>query len=315
LRACRGAPACCGIVRMHGSPRSGSPSTATATCAEGAVHDGVAAASGVLSGRAGGVLVLVLVGIAALVWRYRRDEERYRRGRGRFFSGCIGLFETCRVAQDDLAFPVLVGTYRGFDIRLEPIVDHIGFRKLPSLWLAVAVAAPPRYSGAVDVLMRPQGIEFYSPFQDLEFDVPLPPGWPADVVIRSDDPARMPPLEAIAPHRTLFEDPRMKELLITPAGRPARLSGHAGGTNRIRRAPPGRILRGPALAGSGTAPDRFRAERARLRRLMSRGSGMSKPLRRPIHPYWILLIATVLPGFGYVSPASRSAASSCKRLC
>ena len=27
---------------------------------------------------------------------------------------------------------------------------------------------------------------------------------------------------------------------------------------------------------------------------------MSKQPSRPIHPYWVLLIATVLPGFGYV---------------
>ena len=163
-------------------------------------------------------LVIALVGIVVLAWLYRRDRLRFRRRRGAFFTDCLALFETYHLEQDDLAFAVLTGTYRGFDLRLEPVVDDIGFRKVPSLWITVTVRAPVRYSGILDVLMRPQGVEFYSPFADLEYEVPRPAGCPRDAVIHSDDPSQTPPAESIAPHLALFEDPRMKELLIAPAG-------------------------------------------------------------------------------------------------
>jgi hypothetical protein len=153
-----------------------------------------------------------------LVWLYRRDRERYRRLRGSFFAECLSLFESYRVVQDDVDFPVLDGRYRGAAVRLVPFVDHVAFRKVPSLWLKVTVRAPVRYRGVFDLLMRAQGVEFYSPADDLDHRLPLPAGWPAEATIRSDDPAAMPPFELIAPHIPLFADPRLKELLITPRG-------------------------------------------------------------------------------------------------
>ncbi|MEA2781959.1 MAG: hypothetical protein QOK29_3503 [Rhodospirillaceae bacterium] len=164
------------------------------------------------------VLGIVVAAVLILAWLYRRDRERYRRLRGGFFADCLDLFQTYRVVQDDVDFPVLEGRYRGFDVRLEPIVDHITFRKIPSLWLKVTLLAPVAYTGVFDLLVRPRGSEFYSPIGDLEHRVPMPSGWPEDAEIRSDDPAGMPPIDRIAPHIRLFNDPRLKELLITPRG-------------------------------------------------------------------------------------------------
>ena len=74
------------------------------------------------------------------------------------------------------------------------------------------------YQGIFDLLIRPRGTEFYSPSIDLGHAVRLPPGWPVDAALRSDDPAQMPPLEIMARHRFLFEDLRLKEMLVTPKG-------------------------------------------------------------------------------------------------
>jgi len=164
------------------------------------------------------VLAVAAAALIALTWLYRRDRERFRRLRGGFFSGCLDLFEQYRVVQDDVDFPVLTGRYRGHEVRLEPIVDHMTMRKLPSLWLQVSLIAPVPYQGIFDLLVRPRGTEFYSPSIDLAHEMRLPPGWPSDAALRSDDPARMPPLAVMAQHRYLFEDPRLKEMLVTPKG-------------------------------------------------------------------------------------------------
>ena len=164
------------------------------------------------------VLAVAAAGLIALTWLYRRDRERYRRLRGGFFAASLDLFEQYRVVQDDVDFPVLTGRYRGHEVRLEPIVDHLTMRKLPSLWLQVSLIAPVPYQGIFDLLIRPRGTEFYSPSIDLAHEMRLPPGWPSDAALRSDDPARMPPLAVMAQHRYLFEDQRLKEMLVTPKG-------------------------------------------------------------------------------------------------
>jgi hypothetical protein len=164
------------------------------------------------------VIVVIATAIFGLAWLYRRDRRRTRHKRGAFFSDCLPLFERYRITQDDIYFPLLEGRYQGFEFHLEPLVDHVVFRKIPSLWLKVTLLAPVRYGGSFDLLMRAQGSEFYSPFGEFEHRAAVPAGWPADAAIGSDDPQAMPPVDLIAPHIRLFADPRMKELLITPRG-------------------------------------------------------------------------------------------------
>ncbi len=164
------------------------------------------------------VAVAAAAALICLTWLYRRDRRRHGERRGAFFNDCLSLFEQYRVTQDDIYFPVLEGRYQGYTFRLEPIVDHVVFRKIPSLWLKITLVAPTRYRGVFDLLMRMQGSEFYSPFGELPERVTVPAGWPADAAIASDDPQAMPPLDVMAPHIRAFGDPRMKEMLVTPRG-------------------------------------------------------------------------------------------------
>lgn len=164
---------------------------------------------------------IVLLACAALIYLvrlYARDRARERRQRSEFFYDCMNLLQQSEIRQDDLAFPMLAGRYKGFDVRLEPILDDMTVRKLPSLWLKVSLYAPVHYDGIFDLLVRPRGNEFYSPAFELPLEVRPPSGWPSDAVIRSDDPARMPPAETLAPHLPLFDDVKMKELLVAPRG-------------------------------------------------------------------------------------------------
>ena len=164
------------------------------------------------------VVIAVLAAFFCLAWLYRRDRRRHGEQRARFFADCLGLFERHRVTQDDIYFPVLEGSYRGYSVRMEPIVDHVVFRKIPSLWLKLTIVAPVRFAGVFDLLMRAQGSEFYSPFGELPQRVAVPRGWPADASIGTDDAEAMPPLSVMEPHIRLFADPKMKEMLVTPRG-------------------------------------------------------------------------------------------------
>jgi hypothetical protein len=115
-------------------------------------------------------------------------------------------------------YPKLRGRYRGYEVAIDAVVDHIAVRKLPSLWLRVTVLAEIPFRGTCDVLARAHNVEFYSPAGDLDHVLALPAGWPDHLTVKSDDPAAMPPQPLLAPHIRIFEDPRVKELLVTPRG-------------------------------------------------------------------------------------------------
>lgn len=164
------------------------------------------------------VLILAALGVFGLIALHHFEQRKSRQARAAFFTDCLALFPSYRVVQSPFNYPVLEGKYDGFSIRLEPVVDAVAPRKLPSLWLKVTLLAPGRFRGVFDFMRRPQGTEFYSPSNSLDHRVAVPEGWPADSQIATDLPALMPPVDIIAPHIGLFEDPRAKEMLVTKAG-------------------------------------------------------------------------------------------------
>jgi hypothetical protein len=163
-------------------------------------------------------LAFAAAGATALAALQIYESRKVKRQRAAFFTDCMDLFPACKVVQTNFDYPVLEGMFQGQKIRLEPLVDSVVPRKLPSLWLKVTLIAPVRYPGVFDLLRRPQGTEFYSPAGTLDHRVAMPEGWPQDSQIATDAPALMPPMEILAPHIGIFEDPRAKEMLITKGG-------------------------------------------------------------------------------------------------
>jgi hypothetical protein len=159
-----------------------------------------------------------LLGAAALFLLHRYERRAKKRQRARFFADCLGLLRTYKVTQEDVDYPVVTGTYRGYAVRLEPVIDHMAWRKLPVLWLKVTVLTDIPYGGVLDLLIRPHGAENFTANPELEYSVKLPEDWPQDGVLCTDDPETMPPLELIAPRLGIFADDRLKELVITPRG-------------------------------------------------------------------------------------------------
>jgi hypothetical protein len=164
------------------------------------------------------ILALCLLAAAVLWLIYRRDRARKKAVRGSYFDDCRSLFGDCRVVQRDIEFPSLDGIYEGQRVRLEPVIDHMAVRKLPSLWLKVTVLGALPIGGTIDFLVRPQNTEFYSPSEQLPLTLKIPAGWPQHALLRTDIANRSAPVDFLTPHMPIFDDPKTKELVVTPRG-------------------------------------------------------------------------------------------------
>lgn len=157
--------------------------------------------------------------IGVLYWTAQRRHRRRVGGeRGRLWDDCLSLLDGARVSQDEIDFPRLEGCYRGCCVTLEAIADHVAFRKLPQLWLRASIRVDIPHRGMLDLLARPENVEFYSPIWSLPVTIDPPAGWPVHALVRTDSPDEMPPLSVVGRHLRLFDDSRIKELLITPRG-------------------------------------------------------------------------------------------------
>lgn len=164
--------------------------------------------------------IAIAVFLAAVLWfMHWRNRRSVQAERQAMYDDCLELFEEFRITQDDVSFPVLAGRYKGCNVKLTPIPDYMVFRKIPSLWLQVTAFGDIPYRGVLDLLMRPQNVEFYSPSSTLNTVIfPNPPGWPQEATLRTDDREHMPPIDRITPHIGIFDDLKAKELLVTPRG-------------------------------------------------------------------------------------------------
>ena len=161
---------------------------------------------------------VALVSVALLVMLYRRDRRLLKAKRAKFFGLCLDMFQAYRVTQDGAVYPLLSGRYRDHEVRLEPLIDNMAWRKVPILWLKVTVLKPNSYQAILDFLVRPGGVEVYSPSDELHYHLPLPDGWPEQALLCTDDPSATAPLELITPHMGVFADVYMKELVVTSRG-------------------------------------------------------------------------------------------------
>jgi hypothetical protein len=165
-----------------------------------------------------GLVLLLVAAIACLTWVYRRDQRRLKTRRGQLFNDCVALLQQAELRQDGIGYPTLTGSYRQHRFHIDPVIDHIAVRKVPSLWLRVTLLGSLPGIATLDILMRSQNVEFYSPANDLPHRLELPAGWPTDATIHTDNPDRVLPVEIITPHLDIFRQPQAKELLITPKG-------------------------------------------------------------------------------------------------
>lgn len=163
-------------------------------------------------------LALSAAGLIATTLVARRESARLADERSRFFDYVAGDFKGVTVTPAPNGYPVLSGFWRAQRFVIEPVIDTLSVRKLPSLWLKVTLVEPIPVLATTDVLMRPLGTEDFTPFPHLAHQVETPAGLPPNAVVRTDAPAGLAPAPALREAAALLASPRGKELLITPKG-------------------------------------------------------------------------------------------------
>jgi hypothetical protein len=160
--------------------------------------------------------------LAALgLWLGHRllQETRTRTAaRAGYFDAVKALFDGSDTRLQPTGFPRMTGRRRGLSFDLQAIPDTLTFRKLPALWVLVTVPETLPVQATLDLMARPSGNEPFSRHATLPQSLPTPSGLPAHVAVRTDDATRSPPETLIKAHAALFDDPQVKELVISPKG-------------------------------------------------------------------------------------------------
>lgn len=162
------------------------------------------------------LLIAVLLGMA--FWLYRKfqyDQQKTKFARLSLFTEVTDLLEHQEVQQDGLGFPVMTGTYQDYEVKLSLIEDSLAVRKVPPLWLTVTIQGKQAIQGSLDLIVRPQNNEFYSPAWQWQGNLQVPSHWPQHSIVKyQDEPVDVSLIDAEVPK--MFADDHMKELLIGP---------------------------------------------------------------------------------------------------
>jgi hypothetical protein len=160
------------------------------------------------------LLAPIMLGI--LYYNFRRDQQKTIQIRRRMLDECIGLLQNSKIEKTVSDFPRLSGQYAGYTVTLELILDTMAVRKVPPLWLTVDVEGKQVIKGCLDLVVRPQNCEFYSPSWEWEGNLKTPDNWPKHSIIKyQQDIASIEVLTQYVP--SIFEDDHMKELLVLPS--------------------------------------------------------------------------------------------------
>jgi hypothetical protein len=167
-------------------------------------------------------LLPLAAALAALgIWlglRLIRESRARTTARAAFFDDLKPLFDDCETRLEPTGFSRITGRRGALAFDLQAIPDTLTFRKLPALWVMVTLPDPLPLRATVDLMARPSGQEPFTRFGTLPRSLPTPPGLPKDIAIRTDDASRAPPESLILRHADLFDDQKVKELVLSPKG-------------------------------------------------------------------------------------------------
>ena len=166
------------------------------------------------------IAMAAVAGTALLfaVYRHWQESSVRQARRAAFLSDAQELFEGGLKAIKPDGFPRISGTYDGHTFDLQAVPDTLNMRKLPALWLLVTLPEPLPVRGTFDMMMRPRGVEPFSKHSELPVQITPDSAFPHDCAIRTDAPMDLPSRDVLLAHLDLFNDPRAKELVISPRG-------------------------------------------------------------------------------------------------
>lgn len=167
-------------------------------------------------------LVPLGIALAALgLWlgfRLAAESRARTAARAGYFDAVKPLFEGGETQLQPTGFARLSGGRRGLTFDLQALPDTLTFRKLPALWVMVSLVDSLPVTATLDLMARPSGNEPFTRFPSLPHSLPTPSALPKEVAIRSDDARNIPPESLILRHADLFDDPGVKELVLSPSG-------------------------------------------------------------------------------------------------
>ena len=139
------------------------------------------------------------------------------------FDDCLSLFSDCSLSQSGTRYPQLRAQWSygqcTHPVSLRAMADTLQTRRLPPLWLIMDVRCALDLQGTLDVLVRPTGVEVFSPSRDLPQRHELPGHWPQNSLLKSslpDAPGVLARIDQAA--CALLADPYSKCLTIRPDG-------------------------------------------------------------------------------------------------
>ena len=161
--------------------------------------------------------------LVVLVWMLRRHSRDLRQERAVLFDDCLSLFSDCSLSQSGTRYPQLRAQWSygqcTHPVSLRAMADTLQTRRLPPLWLIMDVRCTLDLQGTLDVLVRPTGVEVFSPSRDLPQRHELPGHWPQNSLLKSslpDAPGVLARIDQAA--CALLADPYSKCLTIRPDG-------------------------------------------------------------------------------------------------
>ncbi|PVA09330.1 hypothetical protein DC366_14505 [Pelagivirga sediminicola] len=166
-----------------------------------------------------GAILIAAAALLVLLWRHlsRASAERIAQRAG-YLDACRPLLERPRMGRGSSGFARLAGQYDGIEADIQTLPDTLTFRKLPALWVLVTLPGPLPVDATMNLMIRPTGVEPFSRFHTLTHQLDRPEGFPEDCAIRTDSRANVPPEDLVRAHLSIFDDPRVKELVISPKG-------------------------------------------------------------------------------------------------
>lgn len=162
-------------------------------------------------------IVLAALGLW-LALRVIQEARARTAARAAYFDAVQPLFDGGETRLQPTGFARLTGRHCGLAFDLQVLPDTLTFRKLPALWVMVTLPDALPLQATLDLMARPSGNEPFTRFTSLPQSLPTPPGLANEIAIRCDDARKVPPESLILRHADLFDDPRVKELLISPKG-------------------------------------------------------------------------------------------------
>jgi len=166
-----------------------------------------------------GVVLVLAAAAVALAVLHRRARRADVEQRAHLFDRVVPLLDDARLTGDAVhGYPVLTGRVGGRPVTLRAVLDTLALRKLPVLWVEILLERPLAVGGTLNVLLRPQGCEFFSPDAGLAHELAPPPGVPRPVRVACASPERAPSTDVLAPAVELLADPATKELGVGRRG-------------------------------------------------------------------------------------------------